>query len=128
MEEVSFDAQNRQGQAIVIDSAYVDARIASAYAVSAPFKALGLSETQIKASWKSAASDAAEAEYILLGTFSKADAARIGKKAGALGRIVREESGQGVSLSLHAPAGADMDAALEQSWRLGAQDAFVVRQ
>jgi rare lipoprotein A len=109
-------------------SAYADARVASAYAVSVPFKALGLSETQIKASWRSAPSDGADAEYILLGTFSKAEAARLDNKMQALGRIVREESGQGVSLTLFAPVSADMDALLEQSWRLGATDAFVVRQ
>jgi rare lipoprotein A len=109
-------------------SAYADARIASAYAVSAPFKALGLSETRIKATWKSGTSDAAEAEHILLGTFSKAEAARVSKKMGALGRIVRDESGQGISLALHAPGGADVDALLELSWRLGAPDAFVVRK
>jgi rare lipoprotein A len=109
-------------------SAYADARVVSAYAISAPFKALGLSETQIKTSWKSAPSEGAASEYILLGTFSKAEAARLDNKMRVLGRIVREESGQGVSLALFAPASADMDALLEQSWRLGAAEAFVVRQ
>ncbi len=109
-------------------SAYADARAASAYEGSSPFTALGLTETQIDTSWKSGTSAVSEEEYILLGTFSRADAARIVTQTQPLGRIVREESGQGVSLSLFAPAGADIDALLEQSWELGARDAFVVRQ
>ena len=106
-------------------SAYADAQINSA---SAPFEALGLYESRMKATWKSGASGAAADEFILLGTFANADAALVGKAAASLGRIVRDESGQGVTLSLHAPAGADIDALLEQSWRLGAAEAFVVRQ
>ncbi len=109
-------------------SAYASQRIASADAAAAPFSAMGLTETRIKASWKSRAPDAAEAEYILLGNFSKADAARVGADMRQFGRIVREVNGQGVSLSLIAPQGADLDALLEQSWRIGAADAFTVRQ
>jgi rare lipoprotein A len=109
-------------------SAYADARIASAYGASAPFRALGLTETRIRASWKSGMPDGAAGEYILLGTFSKAGAARIGAEMNALGEIVREESGPVVTLSLRAPDGADIDKLLEQSWRLGASDAFIVRQ
>jgi rare lipoprotein A len=109
-------------------SAYADARIDSAYAVSAPFRGMGLTETKTRAAWKNSAPEAASGEFILLGAFSKADAARIGAGMQPFGRIVREEIGQGVSLSLFAPLGADMDALLEQSWRLGAADAFTVRQ
>ena len=112
------------GEALV--SAYADARAASVG--SSPFTALGLTETQINTSWKSGISAASEEEYILLGTFSDADAVRIVKQTQRLGRIVRDEGGQGVSLSLFAPKGADIDAILEQSWQLGARDAFVVRQ
>ena len=114
------------GDALV--SAYADARIASAYGVSAPFKALGLTETRIKASWKSGPVDATVGEYILLGTFSKAEAARIAVDMEPLGKLVRERSGQEVSLSLHTAKDTDIDALLEQIWQRGAADAFVVRQ
>ena len=109
-------------------SAFADTRVSSVRAVSAPFEALGLDETRIKASWKSGQSDTPEGEYIVLGTFSNADAARVGADMRQFGKVVREDSGQGVSLSLYAPKGADMDALLEQSWQIGASDAFVVRQ
>ncbi len=112
------------GEALV--SAFADARAASAG--PSPFTVLGLTETQINTSWKSGTPAVPEKEFILLGTFSRADAARIVTQTQSLGRIVREESGQDVTLSFFAPKGADIDALLEQSWELGARDAFVVRQ
>jgi rare lipoprotein A len=108
---------------------YADKRIETAYAASAPFKALGLSESRIKTAWNKgkAKSDTGLGEYILLGTFSKAEARQLQAALTEFGRLYAEADGQMVTLSLRANGGVKLDQLLEQSWASGAGDAFVVR-
>ena len=108
-------------------SAYAGQRIEAAYAITAPFKAMGLSEARIKQSWKRAPSPDLRGEYVLLGSFSRPEARRLAKAFENLARVTEEAEGGRVSLSLFDDGHMAMDALLEKSWDLGAADAFVVR-
>lgn len=105
-------------------SAYASERVEMAYGASAPFKAMKLSESQIRKSWKQSA---LSGEYVLVGTFSKADAQRLTRELSRLGRVSSEPAGVNTTLTLIGNGGAEMDALLEASWVAGARDAFVVR-
>jgi rare lipoprotein A len=105
-------------------SAYASERVEMAYGVSAPFKAMKLSESQIRKSWKQSG---LSGEYVLVGTFSKADAKRLTRELSRLGTVSSEPMGVNTTLTLVGNGGADMDTLLGASWQAGARDAFVVR-
>jgi rare lipoprotein A len=108
---------------------YADERIKAAYAAAEPFKAMRLTESNIKSAWKrgKASSDTGAGEYILLGTFSKAEARQLRGALSAFGKLRAEADGQTVTLSLRTDGAVPLDQLLEQSWASGAADAFVVR-
>jgi rare lipoprotein A len=108
---------------------YADERIETAYTAAEPFKALGLTEARIKLSWARGTVGAvpAQGEYILLGSFSKAEARKLQSTLSAFGKVDAEADDQMVTLSLKADGTAPLDQLLERSWSAGAADAFVVR-
>jgi rare lipoprotein A len=110
-------------------AAYADDHIEAAYAAAEPFKVMGLTESCIKSDWKrgNAKSDAGRREYILLGSFSKAEARKLQGALSVFGEVDAAAEGQTVTLSLRANSATQLDRLLEQSWALGAADAFVVR-
>lgn len=114
----------------ILVSSYASERVASAYSVDSPFSVMGLSEKRIQASWKDkAGSDLSlDGEYVLLGSFSSDEAKRLSSEMAGFGRITEEKDGENIALSLRADGRMDIDALLEKSWKLGANDAFVVRE
>ena len=109
--------------------AYADERIDAAYSAGEPFKALGLTETRIKALWKrgNSGSPAVTGEYILLGSFSQVKAHELQALLKSFGKLDADVDGQTLTLSLYANGAMPLDQMLEQSWSSGADDAFVVR-
>jgi hypothetical protein len=109
-------------------AAYAADRIDAAYGASAPFEAMGLTEEKIRQSWKTQAYVAPSAgEFVLVGTFSKAEAKRLSRALTALGKVAIEASGVNVTVTLTQNGRAATETLLEASWRAGAADAFVVR-
>lgn len=110
-------------------AAYAEERISSANSVSAPFQAMGLTESRIKAVWKRTERDAegAFAEFILLGAFDADTAAKLAGLLSGFADLEQETDGRTVMLSLHANGTLSLDQLLQKSWALGAGDAFIVR-
>jgi rare lipoprotein A len=105
-------------------SAYASERVEMAYGVAAPFKAMKLTEGQIRHLWKQSG---LAGEYVLLGTFSKSEAKHLIRELAGLGTVASEPAGGNRKLTLVGNGSSDMDTLLEASWQAGAPDAFVVR-
>jgi hypothetical protein len=104
-------------------SGYADSRVSTANRAAPAFEALGLSQSSIKA-WK----HGAEAERILIGTYTKSDLKRVKLSLSNLASITTETEKDG-SIDIYAIAKSNQktDDVLKAAWKYGYTDAFVVR-